>query len=97
MLSFLFGLLLLPLTLAVPSAPFCVLQLALCKYCRGWLLPRLPLMLSAFGCVTGYCIIMESSNWEALTGFLILVPSLLGLIGSALGWAIWRYAQKHLY
>ena len=54
-------------------------------------------MLSAFGCVTGCCIIMESSNWEALTGFLILVPSLLGLIGSALGWAVWRYAQKHLY
>ena len=28
-------------TLALPSAPFCVLQLALCKYCKGKLLPKL--------------------------------------------------------
>lgn len=97
MVSALLGLLFLPFTLAVPSAPFILLQLVLCKYCRGWLFPRLPLMVSAFGCTVGFLIILESSNWEALTGMLILFPSLLGLIGSALGWAIWNFTQKHLH
>lgn len=97
MLNALFGLLLLPVTLAVPSAPFCVLQLALCKYSKGDLLPKFPLIVSSFGLVGSVYYMIDSSNIEALAGFLMLIPSLLCLIGSGLGWLIWNYAQEHLY
>lgn len=90
----LMGLLYLPFVLAAPSAPFCLLQLALCKYCKGRLLPKLPLLLSLLGLVGSLCFIIESSNIEALAGLLVLFPSLLGLVGSGLGWFIWHLAEK---
>lgn len=97
MLSALLGLFFLPATLAIPSAPFCVLQLALCKYCKGDLLPKLPLIVSSLGLVGSVYYMIDSSNIEALAGFLALIPSLLCLIGSGLGWLIWNHSQKHLY
>lgn len=84
-------------TLALPSAPFYVLQLALCRYCKGSLLPKLPILVSLLGVVGSLGYMVESNNIEALAGFLFLVLSLLGLIGSGIGWILWRYSQKHLY
>ena len=84
-------------TLILPSAPFCVLQLALCRYCKGQLLPKLPILISLLGVVGGLGYMVESSNIEALAGFFVLVPSLLGLVGCGMGWLIWRFSQRHLY
>ena len=84
-------------TLILPSAPFCVLQLALCKYCKGQLLPKLPILASLLGVVASLGYMVESSNIEALAGFLFLVPSLLGLVGSGMGWLIWRFSRTHLH
>ena len=83
-------------TLALPSAPFCVLQLALCKYCKGKLLPKLPILATLLGVVASLGYMVESSNIEALAGFLVLVPSLLCLVGCGMGWLIWRFSQTHL-
>ena len=84
-------------TLILPSAPFCVLQLALCKYCKGQLLPKLPILISLLGVVASLGYMVESSNIEALAGFLVLVPSLLGLVGCGMGWLIWRFSRTHLH
>ena len=97
LLSTFFSLSTLCTTLFILSAPFCVLQLALCKYCKGKLAPMLPLIVSIFGMTVGFLTVMEYSDWYALSGILILFPSLLGFIGSGLGWAVWRYAQTHFY
>lgn len=96
MLSSLFGLILLPLTLAALSTPFCVLQLALCKHCKGRLLPILPLILSSLGLAGSCCYMIESSDIAAAAGLFVLFPSLLGLIGSGLGLLIWKFSGKHL-
>ena len=97
MIAVLFTLTSLVPVIVVLSGPFCAIQLALCKYCKGDLLPKLPILLSCLGLLGSLYYMADSNNIEALVGLLILFPSVLCLIGSGLGRLIWNYAQEHLY
>ena len=75
------------------SAPFCVLQLALCRYSRSRVIQAAPLAASLVGMACGVLIMEESGGWDALMGLLILFPAWLCLVGCGLGWLIWRQTQ----
>ena len=74
--------------------PFLALQLFLCRFCRSQLLRAAPVLLSGLGILGSLGYMVESSGFEALTGLFILFPSILGLMGSALGWLVWRVTQN---
>lgn len=76
--------------LAFLAAPFCVIQLALCKFCPWRPVQLAPLALSGGGFLWSCWYLGHSYNWDALLGFLVMLPCLLGLAGSGAGWFIWK-------
>lgn len=74
---------------AMLSAPFCVLQLVLCR-CPIKAVRLAPLGLFGAGFLWGWQYLEQHSNWDALLGILVMCPSLFGLIGSGVGWLLWK-------
>lgn len=72
------------------SAPFCLLQLALCKFCPWKFLQLAPLSLYGVGLLWGWRVIEQSGGWDVLLGILIIFPCIFGLIGSGAGWFLWK-------
>ncbi|MCI8303921.1 MAG: hypothetical protein HFF52_04755 [Lawsonibacter sp.] len=76
--------------LAVLSAPFCVIQLALCRFCP-WKPVRLaPLFLFGGGFLWSWRYLSQAYEWENLLGMLVMLPCILGLTGSGAGWYLWK-------
>ena len=78
------------------SAPFCFLQLVLCR-CPVKAVRLAPPALFGAGFLWGWWYLENHYNWEALLGIFVLFPSLLGLIGSGAGWLLWYFSQKRLH
>lgn len=75
----------------VLAAPFCLLQLALCRNDRLCLLPLFLLCGGfhwSFGCLT------RSPRWKTLPALPVMLLSLLGLTGCGLGLTIWTHLHK---
>ena len=76
--------------LAVLSAPFCVIQLALCRFCP-WKPVRLaPLVLGGGGFLCSWRYLSQAYEWENPLGMLVMLPCILGLTGSGAGWYLWK-------
>ena len=80
-------------TLAILCAPFCALQLALCKFCPFRPVKLAPLVLFGAGFLWSCWYISQAYEWENLLGFLVMLPCLLGLVGSGAGWFLWKRSQ----
>ena len=90
------GLLILMSTCLPLSAPFCLLQVALCRRCPYQILRAAPAALSGAGLIYGLIYTLNSYEWASLLGLVILFPSFAVLEGSGLGWLLWRVEnQKH--
>lgn len=72
------------------SAPFCALQLGLCKFCPWKPLQFAPLVLFGAGFLWSWWYLSQAYEWENLLGFLVMLPCILGLIGSGAGWFLWK-------
>lgn len=81
-------------TFAILCVPFCVLQLALCKFCPWKPLQFAPLVLFGAGFLWSWHYLEHACNWDALLGILVLLPSLLGLAGSGAGWYLWKKRSR---
>ena len=76
------------------SAPFCLLQMALCRRCPYQILRAAPAALSGVGVLYGLVYAVNAYEWASLMGLVILLPSLLALGGSGLGWLLWRLEEN---
>ena len=81
-------------TLVLLSAPFCVLQLALCRFFPVHLIRFAPPVLFGTGFLWSLWYLDQHYNWDALLGILVMFPCILGLIGSGLGWFLWKRRQN---
>ncbi|NBI68437.1 hypothetical protein D1646_16865 [Pseudoflavonifractor sp. 60] len=88
---FLLGLALLPGLLALLSAPFCLLQLALCERRRYQLAPAL---LSLFGLVWCAAFSYSTAGPQSLLVIPVFFPACLNLLGNGLGWLLWHRRNK---
>ena len=82
------------ITFAILCAPFCGLQLILCR-CSIKAVRLAPLVLFGAGFLWGWQYLEQHSNWDALLGILVLFPSILGLVGSGAGWFIWKKRPRY--
>ena len=80
--------------LAVLSAPFCFLQLVLCR-CPVKAVRLAPLALFGTGFLWSWWYLENHYNWDALLGILALFPSILGLVGSGAGWFLWKKRSRY--
>ena len=82
-------------TLLLLSAPFCAMQLALCKLCPRRPLQFAPLVLFGGGFLWSWWYLSQAYEWENLLGMLVMLPCILGLIGSGAGWFIWKKRPRY--
>lgn len=80
-------------TFAMLCAPFCFLQLVLCR-CSIKAVRLAPLVLFGAGLLWSWHYLEHACNWDALLGILVLFPSLLGLAGSGAGWFLWKKRSR---
>ena len=85
------------LALLPVSLPFCVLQLALCRFCKNQYLRLAPAALGGGLFLFSFCSFTVGRGYDALFGILLIVPALVLLSGSGLGLAIWYFAEKYLH
>jgi len=83
-------------TLAGLSAPFCVIQLALCKLCPVKALRLAPPVLFGAGFLWSCWYLDKPRDVDRLLGLMVIVPCILGLIGSGAGWALWKWMRAGL-
>ena len=77
-------------TLAVLSAPFCALQLALCKFCPWKPVQLAPPVLFSGGFLWSWWYMTLDRTWGGMMLILVTFPCTLGLIGSGAGWFLWK-------
>lgn len=77
-------------TFAILCVPFCVLQLTLCKFCPWKPLQFAPLALFGGGFLWSWWYLEQAYEWENLLGMLVMLPCILGLLGSGAGWFLWK-------
>lgn len=75
------------------AAPFCLLQLTLCRRCPYQIFRAAPVTLSGTGFLYGLFYTVNSYEWAALFGLVIMVPSMIILAGSGVGWLLWRLTE----
>ena len=90
MISILFALATMLSTMAILSAPFCALQLALCRFCPWRPLQYAPAVLSGAGFLWSWWYLSLGDIWGGMMLIFVTFPCTLGLIGSGAGWYIWK-------
>lgn len=77
-------------------APFVLLQLALCRFCPWRPVRFAPPVLSGVGLLWSWRYLEQTGGWDALLALVVMLPCVLGLLGSGLGWLLWYLSRKHL-
>ena len=81
-------------TLALLSAPFCAIQLSLCRFCPWRPVRFAPLVLFGGGFLWSWWYLSQAYEWENLLGILVMLPCVLGLTGSGAGWYLWKKRSR---
>lgn len=72
------------------SLPICGVQLLLLRFCKNFYVQLIPAALGGILFLLSNWVLATKRGFEALMALLLMVPALLLLSGSALGWIIWR-------
>lgn len=75
----------------IPLAlPACGVQLLLLRFCKSLFIQLIPAALGGVLFLLSSWTLATRRGFEALMALLLMIPAVLLLLGSALGWLIWH-------
>lgn len=78
------------------SLPITVIQLLLLRFCKNFYVQLIPAALGGILFLLSSWVTATQRGFYALMALLLMVPALLLLSGSGMGWLIWHLSQGHL-